>query len=115
MASLEAVKGVATQARALLDSVSTTSFNSERLAQNMRLHQHRRQAQITGIGGLAHQSLGQLVVRYSITPMSSVQEKFEVEAIVLPRVTSDLPVHPVSFRHEWHHLSGISLADPEFG
>ncbi len=108
-------EGVTTQARALLDSASSTSFISEHLAQNLRLTRRRRQAQITGIGGLAHQSLGQSVVRLSIAPMSSVRERFEVEAIVLPKVTSDLPVHPVPYDQKWHHLSGISLADPDFG
>ncbi len=47
--------------------------------------------------------------------MSSVRERIEVEAIVLPKVTSDLPVHPVPYSPKWHHLSGISLADPDFG
>ncbi len=107
--------GLTTQARALLDSASSTSFVSERLAQHLRLPRLRRQAQITGIGGLAHQSLGQSVVQFSVAPMSSTGERFEVEAMVLPKVTSDLPLHPVPFSRKWHHLSGLSLADPDFG
>ena len=107
--------GITTQARALLDSASSTSFVSERLAQHLRLPRLRRQAQITGIGGLAHQSLGQSVVRFSIASALPTVEKFDVEAIVLPKVTSDLPLHPIPFNPKWDHLSGISLADPDFG
>ncbi len=107
--------GLTTQARALLDSASSTSFISEHLDQHLRLPRHRRQAQITGISGLAHQSLGQSVVRFGVSPMSSTGERLEVEAIVLPKVTSELPVHPVPFSQTWHHLSGIALADPDFG
>ena len=47
--------------------------------------------------------------------MSTSGERLKVEAIVFLKVTSDLPLHPVPFNHEWHHLSGICLADPDFG
>ena len=107
--------GFTTQARALLDSASSASFVSERLAQHLHLPRHRRQAQITGVGGLTHQCLGQSVVHFSIKPLSSIQKSIQVEAIVLPKVTSDLPLHPVSFGRNWHHLSGLCLADPDFG
>ena len=30
-------------------------------------------------------------------------------------VTCDLPLHPVPFNTKWSHLSGIALADPDFG
>jgi len=107
--------GLTTQARALLDSASSTSFVSERLAQYLHLPHLRRQAQITGIGGLAHQSLGQSLVHFGVAPMSATGERLDVEAIVLPKVTSDLPLHPVPLDPKWHHLAGIGLADPDFG
>lgn len=47
--------------------------------------------------------------------MSSVNEGLRVEAIILPKVTSDLPLCPIPFSRDCHHLSGISLADPGFG
>ena len=62
-------EGLTTQARALLDSASSTSFVSERLAQHLHLTRHRRQAQIAGIGGLAHQTFGQSVVRFAVAPV----------------------------------------------
>ena len=42
-------------------------------------------------------------------------EKIEVAAIVVPRVTCDLPLHPVTPDSSWDHLTGITLADPDFG
>ena len=104
--------GVTTQARALLDSASSSSFISDHLAQHLHLSRRHRQAQITGISGLTHQSLGQSVVRFGIAPMSSPSKKFKVEAIVLPKVTSDLPTHSIPFHWNWLHLSGMNLVDP---
>ncbi len=106
--------GCATQARALLDSASSTSFVSERLAQHLRLPRSHRLAQIAGIGGVSHQSHGQSVVHFSVAPMWSVGRVHEVEAIVLPKVTSDLPLHPVPLDGKWQHLWGLQLADSEF-
>ena len=50
-----------------------------------------------------------------VAPAWSVGRVHEVEAIVLPKVTSDLPLHPVPFAGGWQHLWGLQLADPEFG
>ncbi len=35
--------------------------------------------------------------------------------MVLPKITCDLPLRPLSLDSNWHHLSGIKLADPDFG
>ena len=108
--------GFTTQARAMLDSASSSCFVSERLAQHLRLPRSRRLVQITGIGGVSHSSVNQSVSHFRISPIwRGDGESMEVEAIVLPKVTSDIPVHPVSYASDWHHLSGIQLADPDFG
>jgi len=73
--------GLTTQARALLDSASSASFVSERLVQYLHLPCLRHQAQITGIGGLTYQSLGQSVVRFSAAPMSPTGERLDVEQL----------------------------------
>ena len=39
----------------------------------------------------------------------------DVTAIVVPKVTCDLPTHPVPFNSKWDHLIDLTLADPEFG
>lgn len=41
--------------------------------------------------------------------------KFNVNAIVVPQVTCNLPVHPVTSNPNWKHLNGLQLADSEFG
>ena len=38
-----------------------------------------------------------------------------VEAVVLPKVTINVPSHPAPFSRKWKHLSNIRLADPDFG
>ena len=38
-----------------------------------------------------------------------------VSAIVVPSVTCELPVSPISFDPSWNHVSGLTLADPKFG
>ena len=49
--------------------------------------------------------------------MSSPADKSRVSAIVVPRVTCDLPVKPVTPQLSWNHniISDIALADPDFG
>ena len=107
--------GSTTRARALLDSASSTSFISEHLAQHMRLHRRREFAQIAGIGGVSQPSLSQSVVRLGVTHPTCVEQVIDVDAVVLPRVTSDLPLCPIPFDSNWRHLSGLRLADPDFG
>ena len=41
--------------------------------------------------------------------------KIDLTAIVVPRVTCDLPVYPVPFDLTWKHISDVPLADPGFG
>ena len=42
-------------------------------------------------------------------------EKTIITAIVVPRVTCDLPLCPIPFSLKWNHLSDVTLADPDFG
>ena len=41
--------------------------------------------------------------------------KFDVTALVVSRVTCDLPPYPILYSPKWTHLPGLALADPEFG
>ena len=38
-----------------------------------------------------------------------------MNAVVVPRVTCDLPLQPIPFKTEWSHLTDLTLADPDFG
>ena len=106
--------GPTTQVRALLDSASSTSFISERLAQRLHLPPSHETLQIAGFGGLTHQSQTRSIASFNITSVWSKSQNIPVEAVVLPRVTCDLPLHPVPFHPEWNHLHNLRLADPGF-
>ena len=39
----------------------------------------------------------------------------KLEALVLPKITSDVPSCNVVFDGKWKHLADLELADPDFG
>ena len=114
---VEAPDGSSVEARAILDPASSASFVSERLARSLFLPRSRQGVQISGIAGLSHNSPLQSVASLTISSVHdhSPSKKFKVITVVMPRVTCDLPLHPVSFDLQWRHLEGIPLADPNFG
>ena len=112
---ITAPNGLCTQARGLLDSASSTSFISEHLTQLLRLPRSHQLAQIAGVGGVSHQSLNQSLVHFTISSLCSAGKAIDVEAVVLPKITCDLPLQPVAFDPEWQHLIDLRLADPDYG
>lgn len=72
-------------------------------------------AQVSGVGGVSQQSTTQSIVNVSVSSIWGPSQVFELEAFVLPKITCDLPLRPVSLDANWHHLSGVKLADPDFG
>ena len=70
---------------------------------------------ISGIAGLSHKSPLHSIAQFTISAISSTAEKIPVSAVVVPRVTSDLPLQPVPLDSQWSHLAGLHLADPDFG
>ena len=103
------------QVRALLDSGSSVSFMSERVAQTLCLHHSSQNAKVCGITGFSLGNCTQSLTSLQIAPVHSPSRMFDVSAIVVPHVTCDLPVHPVPFNHKWEHIKGLRLADLEFG
>ena len=103
------------KARALIDSGSSASFVSERLAQSLNLSRSHQNLRISGVAGLSQQSQRQSVATFEIASVRSPRRKFAVSAIVVPRVTCDLPLQPVHQESNWTHISDISLADPDYG
>ena len=89
--------GSTVEARALLGCASSASFVLERLTQSLNYDNHW--------------------CCWPFSSMSSPSEKFDVTAVVVPRVTCDLPLHPhpILLDRKWKHLSDIQLADPTFG
>lgn len=107
--------GATLEARALLDSASSASFVSERLAQTLHLRRANHSATISGIAGLSHKSPIQTITSFAISAVKSPNSKIEVTALIVPRLTTDLPHHPISYSLAWNHLSDVDLADPHFG
>ena len=103
------------RARALLDSASSTSFVTDRLTQLLRLPRSREFAQISGIGGTHCQSEVHPVTRFKVSSPCAPDQVIDVQAVVLRRIICELPPCPVDRDPSWSHLSGIQLADPEFG
>ncbi|XP_046601905.1 uncharacterized protein LOC124295539 [Neodiprion lecontei] len=99
-------------ARALLDQGPKSSFVTESLAQQLRLRRHQATIPIIGVG--AHQSaVTRGIATLQLQSRAHTSFSCQVEALVLPRLTSYLP----SFRllvEDWPHLRGLNLADPSF-
>jgi len=41
--------------------------------------------------------------------------KLNMSPVIVTCVTGELPSHLVPLNHEWEHIKGLQLADPEFG
>ena len=111
---VHAPDGSTAEARALLDSGSSASFVSERLSQSLSLVCSRQSIKVHGIAGLSHSSPIQAIANFDISPMHDTTRKLNITAVIVPKVTCDLPLHPVQHNIKWRHLSGIRLADPHF-
>ena len=107
--------GACTIARALLDSVSSASFIYEHLAQSLRLPRTKRDVIISGVAGFAHKSLTQSFATFNVSPVNLSTKVISVTAAIVPQVTCEFPMRPVTFSSEWSHLNGLQLADPSFG
>ena len=101
--------------RALLDSASSSSFISERIVQSLRLKRSKQRITVSGIGGLSPDHPVQSITSFRIASMTSNERTIDVTALVVPKVTCDLPTFPVPYDPTWTHLSDLHLADPEFG
>ena len=104
-----------TQARALLDSASSTSFVTKHLAQRLHLVRHNDSVKISSIGATSNQPSSHRVTNFSIACPHSKGKIVPVEALIPSKITSNLPLHPVSFDTKWKCLDSLKLADSGFG
>ena len=111
---IKAPDGTSIKVRALLDSGSTSSFVFERVAQSLGLKRSSRCLSVSGIGGMPHKSPLSSVSTFEISSLYQPSAKHVITAIVVPRVTCDLPLRPIYDHSGWHHLSNITLADRDF-
>ncbi|XP_058792416.1 uncharacterized protein LOC131664919 [Phymastichus coffea] len=104
--------GQHTRARVLLDQGSEATFISEALVQSLRLSKSRVETNVIGVRGC---NAGCIKSATCFTLQSQVDPSFklEVNAFVLPRLTSALPSRNF-VKFNLHQFQQISLADPEF-
>ena len=103
-----------TRARALIDPWSSTSFVSEHVVQHLRLPRKSSSISIRGIGGLSCDS-ARGMTQFRITRVEEGGRVLDMSALILPKITTDVPSSFVAHSEECHHLRHIKLADPEFG
>ncbi|XP_043485904.1 uncharacterized protein LOC122513563 [Polistes fuscatus] len=106
-------KGKGTWARALLDQGSEVSFVSERITQLLGLSKRRTYVPLSGLGAV---DAGTARSGVRVTIRSAVDTTFQVEvdALVLPKLTSLLPSINYTSRVGGDLFKDIPLADPEF-
>ena len=97
-----------------MDSASSASFVSEHLVQTLCLLRSYRGAKISGVAGLTHNSPLQSIASLRISAVCSQSKKIDVTAVVVPRVTCGLQLHPIPFNIRWKHFEDITLSDPYF-
>ena len=105
--------GSTPKSRALLDSASSILFITEGLAQHLLLRRRRHSMKVGGIDGSATRLSSCGMVDLNIS--SICENTLAVEAVVLPKFTTNLPSRSVPFNRKWKHLLNICLADPDFG
>ncbi len=64
------------------------------------------------VAGICHNSPMHSMATFNISSAINPSERSDITAIVVPRVTRDLPVQ---LNSAWNHLSGLYLSDPDFG
>ena len=88
---VKAPDGSFVKACALLDSASSASFISEKLAQMQNLPRSSQSTHISEVASLIKSSPIQSITTFSIVTSHSPGEDIEIITIVVPRVTYDLP------------------------
>ena len=64
---------------------------------------------------MSHNSPIKAITSFNISPIQSPNDKVTVSAVVVSKVTCDLPHYHILFDTKWNHLSYLPLADPDFG
>ncbi|UYV60184.1 hypothetical protein LAZ67_1000270 [Cordylochernes scorpioides] len=104
--------GVPQTCRALIDSGSQANFISGQCRKRLGLHYVTVHSQISGISGhFASHSYG--LVEFEFTPHFNSNELFKVNALVLYKLTNNLPTLTCP-KSNLAHLKTMPLADPDY-
>ena len=107
--------GNSARARVFLDPRAACSFVSERLALQLKLPRRKDNSLVAGIAG-ANATRTRGAVSFKVSHVRDKGKKIHVlDALVLPKVTTDMPANPVDSISQWKYLTGLDLADPEYG
>lgn len=95
---MQSPDGTITESRALLDSGSSVSFISQQLAQQLaqQLHLPRsnQSSLISGIDGISSPS-SHALTHFRVWSIHFPSKVFNISAVIVPKVTCDLPIHPL--------------------
>ncbi|KAJ8957790.1 hypothetical protein NQ317_005821 [Molorchus minor] len=98
--------------RAIIDTGSQTSLITQKCANRLGLPRRKIHSEIHGIGSTdVHSQLG--CVYISLRPLGKPNSDLTADAIILPRICSDLPGKLLP-KDGWSHIRNLTLADPDF-
>ncbi|PZC78210.1 hypothetical protein B5X24_HaOG202461 [Helicoverpa armigera] len=104
--------GQTTMLRVLVDQGSQASFISEKATQLLKLQRKTIYGTVTGVGSM--QAPIKHVVQLNIFSRRKPEFNMHVEAYVMSKqLTTRIPHHTMTV-HNWQHLAGLDLADPEY-
>ena len=98
---------------ALLDTGAILSLITSKLAHQIQLPKGPCSLTLTGVTGTTNGTTSHMV-SFSISDIHNRHTKFHVQAPVVPKVTTDLPLLNAKKVRDYPHLQGLQLADPRF-
>ncbi|XP_065072518.1 uncharacterized protein LOC135696909 [Ochlerotatus camptorhynchus] len=103
--------GTTIKSRALLDSGSDSNIVTEKLASKLNLKLHQVDLPISGLNDI--QTRVKYIVSTNIVSLVNSFSSSILDFLVVPKVTSNLPVTEVDYR-SWLLPANVKLADPSF-
>ena len=67
---------------------------------------------VSSIDGMSHDSPTEYISNFRILAVKSPRRKIDINAVIVSKVTCDIPVHPVPVDSKWNLLTSLS---PTFG
>ena len=98
--------------RAFLDAGSTSSFVTQSCATRLGLQKSKIKAEVVGLGS-TFSGTAKEIATINLKPYFTTDDKFYVNAFILPKVTADLPGSKVD-PSVYTHLNHLKLADPNW-
>ena len=98
-------------ARVFFDNGSHATFITEACVHRLQLPRRSASVRVTGIG-TSHGGDVKGKVNLLLLPKTSTNQ-FTINALILPKITNDIPSSRVKIGH-WPHIKSLTLADPYF-